>query len=401
LNKTLRPHGEFLPNYYGVTHFSLGNYIALVSGQGSNVVTQADCPFFVNVTPGTIGPDGQAIGHGCVYPTTVKTVADQLQAKGLSWRGYMEDMGNKPAREAAACGHPMLGTQDKTQKAEVGDQYATRHNPFPYFHSLLDSGACAKYDVALTKLGGDLAGGHVPSYTFITPNLCHDGHDAPCVDGEPGGLKSADGFLKTWIPRIQATAAYRDGGLIVVNFDESGSGAEACCNEPQFPPENTPNNGGTTQGRGGGRTGAVLLSPYVKPGSVNPTAYNHFSLLRSVEDLFGLSHLGYAARSDLKPFGSDVYNAPGCAESSSRPVAHNGLFRRGALIASAKVTGHRLYVTMRHRARLGGLVGGREVLGPRQRYPCHVYRYKLPAGHGTLQLRARRDNALERRYLHF
>jgi hypothetical protein len=73
---------------------------------------------------------------------------------------------------------------------------------------------------------------------------------------------------------------------------------------------NTPNNGGPTQGNGGGRIGAVLLSPYIEQGSVNETPYNHYSLLRSTEDMFGLPHLGYAAREGLKPFEDDVFNAP-------------------------------------------------------------------------------------------
>jgi len=308
LAHTLRQRGQYLPNYFGVTHFSLGNYIAMVSGQGSNPQTQADCQFFTDFAPGVIGPDGQAMGQGCVYPSSVKTVADQLDERGLGWKGYMEDMGNDPGREPATCGHPALNTQDKTQTAKKGDQYAARHNPFVYFHSIIDRPACAANDVPLTRLEGDLAANRVGAFTFITPNLCHDGHDTPCVDGEPGGLKSPDAFLRTLIPKITASRAYHDGGLIVVTFDESEKGAEACCNEPQFP--NTANNGGTTTGRGGGQVGAVILSSFVKPGSVNPTPYNHFALLRSVEDIFGLPHLGYAARADLKAFGSDVYNAP-------------------------------------------------------------------------------------------
>jgi hypothetical protein len=124
---------------------------------------------------------------------------------------------------------------------------------------------------------------------------------------------SADAFLREWIPRIQASPAYRQGGMIVVTFDEAeagpGGGADssACCGQPQFP--NTPNNGGPTPGQGGGRVGAVLLSPFIKPGSLNQTAYNHFSLLRSVEDIFGVEHLGYAARAGLKAFGPEVFNA--------------------------------------------------------------------------------------------
>src|SRR4051794_28795989 len=80
LARTLPAMGQLLPDYYAVTHLSLGNYIALVSGQGSNIATQSDCQTFSDLQPGSIGPDGQAIGQGCVYPTAVKTVADQLAA---------------------------------------------------------------------------------------------------------------------------------------------------------------------------------------------------------------------------------------------------------------------------------------------------------------------------------
>jgi hypothetical protein len=313
LAQNLRGQGQFLPNFYAVTHLSLGNYLALVSGQGSNVETQSDCNVYSEFTPGTIGSDGQAIGQGCVYPTTVKTIADQLSARGLTWKGYMEDMGNTPA-EGTTCRHPAIGQQDHTQTAEAGDQYAARHNPFVYFHSIIDSPSCAQNDVPLDRMPADLRSvSTTGNYTFITPNLCHDAHDEPCANKEPGGLVSADAFLRKWIPEIQASPAYRQGGMIVVTFDEAEAGpggnadSSSCCAQPQFP--NTPNNGGPTPGTGGGRIGAVVLSPYVKPGSLNQTAYNHFSFLRSVEDIFGVGHLGYAAQAGLSSFGSDVFNA--------------------------------------------------------------------------------------------
>ena len=297
----LTAQGQLLTQYYGTAHQSLANYVAMVSGQAPNSQTQSDCQVYTDVTPGTTGADGQAIGQGCVYPGSVRTMADQLSAKGLTWKGYMEDMGT-------SCRHPAFGQPDDTQRARVGDQYAARHNPFVYFHSLLDSGACAAQDVPLDQLPTDLAAaGTTPSYAFITPNLCHDGHDSPCVDGEPGGLQSADAFLQAWVPRIEASPAYAEGGMIVITFDEAeSSDASACCNEQPGP--NTTNPGGLTPGPGGGRTGAVLISQHIQPGSTNKNAYNHYSLLRSLENVFGLSHLGYANQTGLKAFGRDVYS---------------------------------------------------------------------------------------------
>jgi hypothetical protein len=173
LNGTLKPMGALLTNYYGTGHASLDNYIAMISGQPASLDTQRDCPTFSDFKQtGTTG-DGIATGNGCVYPASVKTLPDQLKAHGLTWKGYMEDMGNNPARESATCGHPVLNTRDPTQEAQapsaavpLGDQYAARHNPFVYFHSIIDSSDCAAKVVALDKLEADLA-----SIT-TTPNFC-------------------------------------------------------------------------------------------------------------------------------------------------------------------------------------------------------------------------------------
>ena len=374
LAKHLVADGELLTHYYGIGHESLDNYIAMVSGQGPNPQTQADCQFYTDFFPGTIGADGQAMGTGCVYPAAVKTIADQLTAKGLTWGGYMEDMANSTTA-AQTCRHPALNSRDDTQSARAGDQYAARHNPFVYFHSIIDSPDCATHDVPLDRLGPALDDGTIPNYVFITPNLCHDGHDTPCVDGQPGGLESADAFLRQWVPRIRRSRAYRDGGLLIVTFDESGSGADACCVQDA---PNTPNAGGPTPGAGGGRVGAVLLSPYVKRGSVVNTPYNHYSLLRSTEDLFGLTPLGLAAKA--KGFGADVYNGPACF---NRPLPRgSGALRRGTLVAGVRRVGRRLTITMARSARVTVRAHGRgfsrRVLA-RRLAACHRATVRVPA----------------------
>src|SRR5436190_18615672 len=222
LSQTLPSQGAFVPQYYGVTHESLGNYVAMVSGQGSNVETQADCQMFSDFAGGVIGPDGQALGQGCVYPTTVKTIADQLGGTGRSWKGYMEDMGNDPARESGLCAHPPLNTRDNTQSASASDQYATRHNPFVYFHSIIDDNvSCEEHDVPLSHLPTDLARTRdTPNLVFITPDLCNDGHDATCADGGPGGLEAADAWLPQWVPQITVPPPFRKDGLLLGPSDE-------------------------------------------------------------------------------------------------------------------------------------------------------------------------------------
>lgn len=311
LSKTLPAKGAFVPNYYGITHVSQGNYTAMISGQGPTPQIQADCPQYSDFVQTGTGADGQALGTGCVYPKSVKTLAGQLKAKKLTWGGYMEDMGNIATREPATCGHPALGAADPTLRATVGDQYATRHNPFVYFHEITDTPACAANDVPLTRLVKDLRSvKKTRNFSMITPNLCHDGHDEPCVDGQPGGLVSADAFLKTWVPRITSSPAFKQDGLLVITFDEAeavGTEADssACCNPPTYP--NVTNNALVTPGPGGGKIGAVMLSRFIKPGTKTAKAYNHFSFLASVEQNFGLKKLGYAARPGLATFGMDIF----------------------------------------------------------------------------------------------
>lgn len=299
--------GALLTRYFAIGHLSLDNYIAMISGQAPNHETQEDCHVFSEFARSKPGFDrnGQIRGHGCVYPADVKTLADQLQDAGLTWKGYMEDMGADPAREGAACGHAKIGEVDETNHASAGDQYADKHDPFVYFHSIIDDEAtCAAHVVNLDALSMDLRSvATTPNFSFITPNLCHDGHDAPCRNGEPGGLVSADRFLRDWVPRILASPAFRQDGLLIVTFDE-GTDAAACCGETR--PAGAPQPG--RFGPGGGRTGAVVLSPFVEPGTVSDLPYNHYSLLRSIEDWFGLPHLGYAGQKDLRPFGRDILN---------------------------------------------------------------------------------------------
>jgi len=305
LNTTLRAKGELLTNYYGIGHASLDNYIAQISGQSPNPSTQADCTTYTEFAQTGVGADGQALGKGCVYPASVKTIADQLVAAGKTWKGYMEDMGNS-STEPKTCRHPAIGSTDHTIRPTAGDQYATRHNPFVYFHSIIDSPACNQNDVPLDRLPSDLASvATTPNLVFITPNVCNDGHDSPCADGQPGGLVSADRFLSQWVPRILASPAYQHDGLLVVTFDEAEtSDSTACCNTPPSP--NTSQPGG--DGPGGGRIGALLVSSAVEPGSTNSTPYNHYALLCSIENVFGLDHLGFAGAPGLQCFGKDVYN---------------------------------------------------------------------------------------------
>ncbi|HUC04996.1 MAG TPA: alkaline phosphatase family protein [Acidimicrobiales bacterium] len=364
LNGTLRKKGELLADYYGIGHFSLDNYIAQVSGQAPTADTGADCAdngfAFANVEPGTPSTDpadpGQVVGEGCVYPRSVLTIASQLDARYppnprthvASWRAYEQDMGNSPSRDGGVpdprggtdCAHPPIGATDTAEAATPTDQYTTRHNPFVWFHSIIDNGAeCDANVVPLGTLGptgtpsptGHLAQDlrserTTPRFAFITPDLCNDGHDDTCagvnsVGGHTGGLVGADLFLRAWMPLLLDSPAYRHGDMLVmITFDESDtSDSSACCNEVPGPNTAAPGNAGLSSDSapGGGRIGALLLcAKYIAPGSVDTTrSYNHYSALRSFEDLLGLTrggsdgegHLGFAGAKGLMPFGRDVF----------------------------------------------------------------------------------------------
>jgi hypothetical protein len=322
LAQTLPSQGALLESYYATGHASNDNYVSLVSGQPPNAQNQADCPKFDNFTGAIMLSSGVETGTGCVYPAEVPNIGTQLSARKLTWKAYMEDMGNDPNRESAACGHPALEATDETQKAEAGDGYATRHDPFVYFHSVIDQQTnCDRHVVALgsptgampaaalkgeTGLATDLsAAAKTPRFSFITPNLCNDGHDFPCTNQQSGAsaLADIDAFLETWVPKITSSQAYRENGLLEIVFDEAAnSETEACCGEMPGPGSPSP---GIT-GPGGGRVGAVLLSPFIKPGTVSSTPYNHYSSLASWESIFGLPRLADAA-SVPAIFGADVF----------------------------------------------------------------------------------------------
>ncbi len=365
LNGTLVPQGELLENYYATGHVSLDNYIAQVSGQAPTPQTAADCfGSYTNVSPGTDDANtstGQVDGTGCVYPAPTSTthgaptIADQLDAAYppnatthvASWREYAEDMGNDATRDNGVtdplggtdCAHPAINGTDNTEFAEAGDQYTDRHNPFIYFHSVIDNSA--QCNANIVPLGTDVVGtpstfngvsladtftGHLandlssmattPKFGFITPNLCDDGHDATCAGtniegGKTGGLVGADLWLKHYMPLIMASPAYQSGQMLVVVTADEGAlnDSTGCCNE-----QHGPNDSSIT---GGGRVGALLLNKqYIVPGTVDTTGYfNHYSALRSYEDLLGLSsggadglgHLGFAASPGLTPFGQDIF----------------------------------------------------------------------------------------------
>jgi phospholipase C len=293
LNDTLVPQGVLDDQYYGTGHVSLDNYIAMTSAQPSNGITNTDC---AAVSIWECAQSTLAFDNG-------ENIGDQLDAAGESWKGYMDTM-------PSACFHEDYSPTTTTPDPYQGDStsppafdYADRHNPFIYYPDIIgDSSRCQAHDVPYgdpsTGLAADIAANTVPRFGFITPDTCHDGHDSPCADGEPGGLTSADAWLQSNVPPL---LSYLDShnGLLLITFDEaSPSDTSGCCH------------GGPGGAPGeGGRVGLVALGPGVKAGQVVHTQYDHASLLRTLEDLNGVgTYLNNAAASSPM---TDLFLGPG------------------------------------------------------------------------------------------
>ena len=309
--KTLPSQGALLKNYYGTGHYSMDNYLTLVSGQAPATDVQSDCDVAdtnlgsagsivtqhtgrafgrtdtygqVASTAGANAPDGQ---NGCTYPRQTPTLFNQLDAADVTWKGYAQDLHAQPGREDGLGGSPgdrqnnpdtdpramSVTPADQARGitsftgAQANDQYVAKHFPFAWFHSLIgddntgndalttpaqggtdtDAAHIAALEDQRSGLVADLQkpADQVPAFSWLTPDNCSDAHDATCkgnnlsglfdAKGDPdysrplstaptnhtGGLYASDLFLRYYVPLIERSAAFKDGGLIDITFDEA------------------------------------------------------------------------------------------------------------------------------------------------------------------------------------
>src|SRR5712664_438397 len=178
-------------------------------------------------------------------------IADQVESSGRSWKAYMEDL-PAPCYMGASAG-----------------KYAMKHNPFIYYTDIRNNPArCAAHVVQFTRFGVDMSTAQVPNFVWITPNMCNDTHDCPVSTG--------DAWLGNIVPRITGSSAFRNGGVLFLTWDEGSSNA-GCCGDAW-----------------GGHVATLVISPKSIPAARSSIAENHYSLLRTIEDGFGLAHLGAA-----------------------------------------------------------------------------------------------------------
>src|SRR3954464_5533170 len=277
---SLRSNGVFLPNYYGVGHVSLDNYIAMASGQPPQPLSASDCQ---SVSLWTCVQAQSVLSSG-------RNLADQLEAAGLSWKSY-QDGTDTPCFHAPYVAGDTSPDPYQGHSTTGAKNYADRHNPFIYFPGVIgDQARCDAHQRPFAELATDISNGTLPAFSFITPDTCHDGHDNPCAGQTTGGLAAADPWLSPTLPPLLNYLA-ANNGLLVINFDEGStpSASAALATPSDFSCTSCVSLGA------GGRTGAVLISPRLPQGATVSTGYDHYSLLRTIEDTFGISeHLNLA-----------------------------------------------------------------------------------------------------------
>lgn len=272
----LRKTGMYIPNFYGVGHNSLSNYEAAFGAVQPTAQGKADCL-------------GQPYGS-CIFPASVPTIAKLLDEKGLGWKVYSEGMDGAPGGHA--CLHPADRNLPDVYQGPGSNGYATRHNPAPWFDSILTEGGseayCQAHSVDLSHLTDDLTSAtKLPAFSFIEPDTCHDGHDTestggctldPEGPGAPSGVAAIDAWLPGFVEKVVASPAWDDHSVLFITFDEANTGDTSGCK----PCNDT---------SAGGRIGALVVSPMVKPGTTSTWQGDHYSFLRTLEASWGLPTL--------------------------------------------------------------------------------------------------------------
>ncbi len=315
LARTLPSKGALLTQYYGTGHESNDNYIAMVSGQGPNPQTQADCQIYDDfVGTGPTAVDGQAVGQGCVYPAAG---ADDRQPVDRE-RPHLEGLHGGHGQRA----RPRVGDLRASRAQQPGRDAdarspatgtSTRHDPFVYFHSIIDDPAyCDAHVVPLTGARAAISPAavddaepllHRPEPLRRRPRLSvHERARRARARWPTSTRSSRRGCRRSRRrPRSRRTACSSSRST---SRTARRATRRACCNETPGP--NTPLPGIT--GLGGGRVGAVLLSPFIRRGTVSSTPYNHYSLLGVDRERCSACRGSATPRRRRATFGSDVFN---------------------------------------------------------------------------------------------
>lgn len=278
---------------YAETHPSEGNYVALLGGDTFGIKDD-DAWYCV---PGSTRPFcSHAIGPD--YPAHLiegANLATQLAAKKLAWRAYNEDI---PAPGSLAI------MSEGTATAPPG-LYAAKHTGFTNFASVHHDPELASKLVGFDALFADLRAGTVPAFAFVVPNQCNEMHGvgaanapADCSGGDEALVRRGDAHAADIVAAIQASPIWTKPNVntaIVITWDEDGKefrppgSPQSCCVADAHNP-------------GGGHIPTIVVTNHGPRGATDPTPYNHYSLLRTIEDALGLDgHLRHAGDAAVKP----------------------------------------------------------------------------------------------------
>jgi phosphatidylinositol-3-phosphatase len=301
-----QPGVRYATQYYGVTHPSLPNYLALVAGDDMGIHDDCKAGADVKCKPEEFVPDADEsaeAGHlltdeqekkaaGTAHLFSGKTLIDQLDDAKVSWKIYMQGL---PADNKTVEYSPL----DADGKV-VAKLYAQKHNPFVYFSGFAGSpermAKLVPDNGFAADLGGDLAG-----FTWISPDQCHDMHGiAPkgaaaigvpdCAYPKSGldhsVIRLGDQYLRETVEAIRAAPVWKDDTAIVIVWDEDDYAAAGGLK-------------GSPTGRngvvlGGGRTPLIVVTSKDTPARKIDAPYNHYNLLSTIEAAYGLDCLGHA-----------------------------------------------------------------------------------------------------------
>ena len=273
INKLAQTYG-IATNYFGVVHPSEANYVALIGGSTFGI--HDDAPY--NAKSNTSG-NSSGVEHTITQPSLL----DQLEAKGLTWKGYFEDI-------------PSPGYKGTTYPTPTKALYASKHNGFINFKKVQDNPQELAKLVGFDQLNADLKSGNVPNYSHIVPNQCNEMHGLSVVcplqgadsDSDRKLIQQGDAIIGKIVNQIMSSSFWSSGNnAIVVTWDEDNFRQpfnQGCCG---FDPKSPAN-------FGGGHIATIIITSHGGRGVKDNTAYNHYSLLRTVEDAFGLNYLNYA-----------------------------------------------------------------------------------------------------------
>ncbi len=280
----------FASNYFGIRHPSEPNYVAMIGGDTFGI--RDDDAFYCKPGSKAFGCEKAGAADYVDHTVSGPSLATQLEAKGLTWKGYFEDIPEPLAFRWPSPQSPVAGKPDSL--------YAAKHNGFITFKSVQDDPKKAGKIVGFDVLERDIAAGALPAFALVVPNQCNDmhglrGHDVPpdCIGKNSDGLiDRADRTLAHIVDAVLAGPQWKAPGntAIVITFDENDDDRASprpngCCGSVAGDPDHP----------GGGWIPTIVIANHGPRGLVDPTPYNHYSLLRTVEDAFGVAeHLRHA-----------------------------------------------------------------------------------------------------------